>query len=110
MRSWAGGRARPLTDDEVDRLTAMDIVARDGAAPDGDAYRVDAGLLRLGVEPLDVPFSPRRSSPPVRPCSSTPAPPRATCRTCCATRSPNATRGTSGPCPPTCTRSWCRRC
>ncbi|MEU3734459.1 MerR family transcriptional regulator [Streptomyces sp. NPDC033538] len=49
---------RPLTDDEVGRLTAMDIVARDADAPDGDAYRVDAGLLRLGVELLDVPFSP----------------------------------------------------
>ncbi|MFE1024036.1 MerR family transcriptional regulator [Streptomyces sp. NPDC058818] len=49
---------RPLTYDEVDRLTAMDVVARDGAVPDGDAYRVDAGLLRLGVELLDVPFSP----------------------------------------------------
>ncbi|MGC9495557.1 MerR family transcriptional regulator [Streptomyces sp. WG7] len=44
---------RPLTDDEVDRLTAMDVVARDG-----DAYRLDAGLLRLGVELLDMPFSP----------------------------------------------------
>ncbi|MFC8098010.1 MerR family transcriptional regulator [Streptomyces sp. NPDC057363] len=49
---------RPLTDDEVGRLTAMDIVARDADAPDGDGYRVDAGLLRLGVELLDVPFSP----------------------------------------------------
>jgi DNA-binding transcriptional MerR regulator len=49
---------RPLTDDEVDRLTAMDVVARDDAAPGGDAYRVDGGLLRLGVELLDVPFSP----------------------------------------------------
>ncbi len=58
-REELGRRAgRPLTDDEVDRLTAMDIVARDGAAPDGDAYRVDAGLLRLGAELLDVPFSP----------------------------------------------------
>ncbi|WP_254395356.1 MerR family transcriptional regulator [Streptomyces sp. AC512_CC834] len=63
-REELGRRAgRPLTDDEVDRLTAMDVVARDGAAPDGaapdsDAYRVDAGLLRLGVELLDVPFSP----------------------------------------------------
>ncbi|WP_411091992.1 MerR family transcriptional regulator [Streptomyces sp. 049-1] len=44
---------RPLTDEEVDRLAAMDVVVRDG-----DLYRVDAGLLRLGVELLDVPFSP----------------------------------------------------
>lgn len=52
---------RPLTDDEVDRLAAMDIVTRDedkGEDEDDDAYRVDAGLLRLGVELLDVPFSP----------------------------------------------------
>ncbi|MER7054253.1 MULTISPECIES: MerR family transcriptional regulator [unclassified Streptomyces] len=58
-REELGRRAgRPLTDDEVGRLTAMDIVTRDADAPDGDAYRVDAGLLRLGVELLDVPFSP----------------------------------------------------
>ncbi|MFG2543669.1 MerR family transcriptional regulator [Streptomyces sp. NPDC048594] len=44
---------RPLTDEEVDRLTAMDVVVRDG-----DLYRVETGLLRLGVELLDVPFSP----------------------------------------------------
>ncbi|MET8903343.1 MerR family transcriptional regulator [Streptomyces sp. NPDC004538] len=44
---------RPLTDEEVDRLAAMDVVVRDG-----DLYRVDTGLLRLGVELLDVPFSP----------------------------------------------------
>ncbi|MEU6449240.1 MerR family transcriptional regulator [Streptomyces sp. NPDC046979] len=43
---------RPLTDEEVDRLTAMDVVVRDG-----DLYRVETGLLRLGVELLDVPFS-----------------------------------------------------
>ncbi|GAA2605671.1 MerR family transcriptional regulator [Streptomyces lienomycini] len=51
---------RPLTDEEVERLTAMDVLVR-GADEDvqgGDAYRVDAGLLRLGVELLDVPFSP----------------------------------------------------
>ncbi|MEU6455724.1 MerR family transcriptional regulator [Streptomyces sp. NPDC047065] len=44
---------RALTDEEVDRLAAMDVVVRDG-----DLYRVDTGLLRLGVELLDVPFSP----------------------------------------------------
>ncbi|GHD92208.1 MerR family transcriptional regulator [Streptomyces naganishii] len=43
---------RPLTDAEVQRLTAMGVLTRDG-----DVYRVDAGLLRLGVELLDVPFS-----------------------------------------------------
>ncbi|MEU3896647.1 MerR family transcriptional regulator [Streptomyces sp. NPDC045251] len=55
-REELGRRAgRPLTDEEVDRLGAMDVVVPDG---DGDGYRVDAGLLRLGVELLDVPFSP----------------------------------------------------
>ncbi|MFC9060173.1 MerR family transcriptional regulator [Streptomyces sp. NPDC057074] len=49
---------RPLTDGEVDRLAAMDVVVRDADVPDGDLYRVDTGLLRLGVELLDVPFSP----------------------------------------------------
>ncbi|MEU9589397.1 MerR family transcriptional regulator [Streptomyces sp. NPDC048219] len=49
---------RPLTDEEVERLAEMDIVVRDGDADDRDAYRVDAGLLRLGVELLDVPLSP----------------------------------------------------
>ncbi|MFI1759477.1 MerR family transcriptional regulator [Streptomyces sp. NPDC020571] len=53
-RDELGRRAgRPLTDEEVDRLGAMDIVV-----PDGDGHRVDAGLLRLGVELLDLPFSP----------------------------------------------------
>ncbi|MFI8952324.1 MerR family transcriptional regulator [Streptomyces sp. NPDC053750] len=50
---------RPLTDDDVDRLAAMDVVTRDkDGDEDEDVYRVDAGLLRLGVELLDVPFSP----------------------------------------------------
>ncbi|AIS01568.1 MerR family transcriptional regulator [Streptomyces glaucescens] len=43
---------RTLGDDEVDRLVAMDVVR-----PDGDGYRVDLGLLRLGVRLLDVPVS-----------------------------------------------------
>ncbi|MGW2127320.1 MerR family transcriptional regulator [Streptomyces coelicoflavus] len=58
-REELGRRAgRPLTDEEVARLTAMDVVVRDADDPAGDTYRVDAGLLRLGVELLDVPFSP----------------------------------------------------
>ncbi|MEW2264374.1 MerR family transcriptional regulator [Streptomyces sp. NPDC047853] len=53
-REELGRRAgRPVTDEEVSRLVAMDV-----AVPDGDGYRVDAGLLRLGVELLDVPLSP----------------------------------------------------
>ncbi|MEU7057681.1 MerR family transcriptional regulator [Streptomyces sp. NPDC046197] len=43
---------RPLADEDVERLVAMDVVARDG-----DAFRVDPGLLGLGVELLDVPLS-----------------------------------------------------
>ncbi|CAL9373733.1 MerR family transcriptional regulator [Streptomyces sp. Tu 3180] len=43
---------RALTEEEVGRLAAMDVVERDG-----EAFRVDAGLLRLGVELLDVPLS-----------------------------------------------------
>lgn len=43
---------RPLSDRDLDRLTAMDILT-----PAGDGYRVDVSLLRLGVELLDVPLS-----------------------------------------------------
>ncbi|MFF9813276.1 MerR family transcriptional regulator [Streptomyces sp. NPDC014006] len=43
---------RALGDEDLRRLTAMDVVV-----PDGDAFRVDAGLLRLGVGLLDVPLS-----------------------------------------------------
>ncbi|MFE7972850.1 MerR family transcriptional regulator [Streptomyces shenzhenensis] len=43
---------RPLDGAELDRLMAMDVVERAG-----DAFRVDLGLLRLGVELLDVPLS-----------------------------------------------------
>ncbi|CAL9382810.1 hypothetical protein SUDANB105_01095 [Streptomyces sp. enrichment culture] len=43
---------RALGDDEVDRLAAMDVVR-----PDPEGYRVDLGLLRLGVRLLDVPMS-----------------------------------------------------
>jgi DNA-binding transcriptional MerR regulator len=43
---------RPLTEEEVDRLVAMDVVTR-GA----DTFRVDPGLLRLGVQLLDVPIA-----------------------------------------------------
>ncbi|WP_051095187.1 MerR family transcriptional regulator [Streptomyces sp. LaPpAH-108] len=43
---------RPLDDDALRRLAAMDVLT-----PDGDGWRVDAGLLRLGVRLLDVPLS-----------------------------------------------------
>ncbi|MET9777996.1 MerR family transcriptional regulator [Streptomyces sp. NPDC006367] len=65
-REELGRRAgRPLTDEEVDRLAEMGIVARESGADGQDdgkdgrgVYRVDTGLLRLGVELLDVPLSP----------------------------------------------------
>ena len=49
LRRRAG---RPLDEGDVERLVAMDVVR-----PDGDGYRVDPGLLRLGVRLLDVPLS-----------------------------------------------------
>ncbi|MET8584419.1 MerR family transcriptional regulator [Streptomyces collinus] len=44
---------RPLGEEDVERLAAMNVV---GPAEDG-TFRVDAGLLRLGVQLLDVPLS-----------------------------------------------------
>ncbi|MEZ3178622.1 MerR family transcriptional regulator [Streptomyces pimonensis] len=43
---------RSLSGEDLRRLTAMGVVERDG-----EAFRVDPGLLRLGVELLDVPLS-----------------------------------------------------
>ncbi|CAL9362869.1 MerR family transcriptional regulator [Streptomyces sp. enrichment culture] len=43
---------RALSDEDVRRLAAVGV-----AEPDGDAFRVDTGLLRLGVELLDVPLA-----------------------------------------------------
>lgn len=45
---------RALGDDDVERLAAMGVVRPDDG---GDGYRVDLGLLRLGVGLLDVPLS-----------------------------------------------------
>lgn len=45
--------ARTLSDDDVARLVAMDAVERRG----DEVFRCDAGLLRLGVQLLDVPLS-----------------------------------------------------
>ncbi|MEV5379558.1 MerR family transcriptional regulator [Streptomyces nondiastaticus] len=46
---------RALTEEDVDRLAAMNILERHGP---GDAFRVDPGLLHLGVRLLDVPIAP----------------------------------------------------
>ncbi|WP_206317042.1 MerR family transcriptional regulator [Streptomyces composti] len=43
---------RSLDDEDIRRLVALDIVEESG-----DGFRVDTGLLRLGVELLDVPLS-----------------------------------------------------
>ncbi len=50
LRRRAG---RPLSEEDVRRLVAMDVME---AAADG-RYRVDSGLLPLGVRLLDVPLS-----------------------------------------------------
>ncbi|MFI6876928.1 MerR family transcriptional regulator [Streptomyces sp. NPDC050400] len=52
LRELEQRAGRPLADGDVARLAAMDVVARDG-----DVYRCDVGLLRLGVQLLDVPMS-----------------------------------------------------
>ncbi|MGW0581512.1 MerR family transcriptional regulator [Streptomyces sp. NPDC002920] len=55
LRARAG---RQLSEADVERLVAMDIVEKaSGEAADG-GYRVDCGLLPLGVRLLDVPLSP----------------------------------------------------
>lgn len=43
---------RPLGEDDIERLAAMNVVR-----PDEGSYRVDPGLLRLAVQLLDVPLS-----------------------------------------------------
>ncbi|GHC74216.1 MerR family transcriptional regulator [Streptomyces flavofungini] len=45
---------RALSDEDLDRLAAMGVVGR---AADTDQLRVDTGLLRLGVQLLDVPIA-----------------------------------------------------
>ncbi|GGU22801.1 MerR family transcriptional regulator [Streptomyces lavendofoliae] len=45
---------RPLGDEDLDRLAAMDVLAPGDA---DDTFRVDPGLLRLGVRLLDVPIA-----------------------------------------------------
>ncbi|WP_406412636.1 MerR family transcriptional regulator [Streptomyces sp. NBC_01614] len=48
---------RALGDDDVERLAAMGVVKPDDGGAGGAGYRVDLGLLRLGVGLLDVPLS-----------------------------------------------------
>ncbi|MEU2825614.1 MerR family transcriptional regulator [Streptomyces bacillaris] len=70
VASWAPDRAedmtraelekragRALTEPDVDRLAAMGVLVRPEPEGDGGPYRVDLGLLRLGVELLDVPIA-----------------------------------------------------
>ncbi|MFF7971335.1 MerR family transcriptional regulator [Streptomyces sp. NPDC007905] len=47
---------RSLAPGDIERLAAMGVVAP-GDEADADAFRVDSGLLRLGVQLLDVPLS-----------------------------------------------------
>ncbi|MGW2277988.1 MerR family transcriptional regulator [Streptomyces sp. NPDC001770] len=51
---------RPLAGEDLDRLAAMGVLLDgsegDSASPEG-VHRVDPGLLRLGVELLDVPIA-----------------------------------------------------
>jgi DNA-binding transcriptional MerR regulator len=52
-REELGRRAgRSLDEDDIERLTAMNVVRSENGA-----FRVDLGLLRLGVQLLDVPLS-----------------------------------------------------
>ncbi|MEV8523683.1 MerR family transcriptional regulator [Streptomyces sp. NPDC052000] len=46
---------RALSADDIDRLAAMDVLERVPGSP--DAFRVDPGLLALGVQLLDVPIA-----------------------------------------------------
>jgi DNA-binding transcriptional MerR regulator len=48
---------RALDDDDLERLAAMGVVQAGGDGGDGDGYRVDLALFRLGVRLLDVPLS-----------------------------------------------------
>ncbi|MGV9846666.1 MerR family transcriptional regulator [Streptomyces fungicidicus] len=49
---------RALDEEDLERLAAMGVVERaGGSGADGEDFRVDAGLLRLGVELLDMPLS-----------------------------------------------------
>ncbi|MFE7773591.1 MerR family transcriptional regulator [Streptomyces sp. NPDC057445] len=45
---------RPLSGQDIDRLAAMGVLDRTGVP---DVFRLDGGLLRLGIELLDVPIA-----------------------------------------------------
>ncbi|GCD33481.1 transcriptional regulator [Streptomyces chrestomyceticus JCM 4735] len=45
---------RALSEDDIDRLAAMDVLERTGAP---DAFRVDPAVLHLGIRLLDVPVA-----------------------------------------------------
>ncbi|MET9864273.1 MerR family transcriptional regulator [Streptomyces smyrnaeus] len=54
-RAQLEGRVgRELTDDDIERLEAMSVLAR---TKDPDVFRVDPALVQLGVRLLDVPIS-----------------------------------------------------
>ncbi|MCG7528274.1 MerR family transcriptional regulator [Streptomyces sp. OfavH-34-F] len=46
---------RPLGQEDLDRLAALGVLER--SAPEDGVFRLDPGLLRLGVELLDVPIA-----------------------------------------------------
>lgn len=48
---------RSLSEEDIDRLAAMGVLERSGGADAADGYRLDPGLLRLGVQLLDVPIA-----------------------------------------------------
>ncbi|HZX39682.1 MAG TPA: MerR family transcriptional regulator [Streptomyces sp.] len=48
---------RSLSDEDIDRLAAMGVLERTGGAEADGGYRLDPGLLRLGVQLLDVPIA-----------------------------------------------------
>ncbi|WP_255950438.1 MerR family transcriptional regulator [Streptomyces odontomachi] len=47
---------RALNADDLERLAAMDVITRTGAP---DVFRVDPGLLGLGIQLLDLPIPPK---------------------------------------------------
>lgn len=48
---------RPLSEEDIDRLAAMNVLERAEDAVGVAAFRVDPGLLGLGVQLLDVPIA-----------------------------------------------------